>query len=537
MGANDLAKYLVIILILAFNSFIFDISSGVNAISQPLNSSDPEYQRQNYSIDSLFIALFSNGDATVDYNLVIDSNRPTQNITLFGQTIQNLTLADYNGTSIQYSPTDKPNEIAVGSQSSSNIHVTYTTPDFVDKQNRNWTFSLLFEDKFLLKLPDDAHIITMEPQPFLTPTYERDLWGFGPGQVEVEYIIGPLGTKEDAQASIRFMESAVEETKTNYKDLVLNNVTNFIDRTKSLFNEGKYLDAINLATKTSELLQNITDSYLLGQHSISDAKIELQNKKGEGYDISKSEELLANAESLFSGGQYKNAIDAANLAVSQTNLQQNPSVSYFSIGIITAVILLVIIILFLRKRSRLSNAALKNNFQQEIKNIDNNVTFNDSITQNSSQEPSLKSKPANLSATPINILHSPAPEENEIRDYVNKVVREVNNVRTGSLEEKVNRDGISSSPSTASMDKVQLVQLVAQMKLKKPYLRSEEKELLDFLIEKDGTAFESEVRTKFVLPRTSLWRLIKRLEREELLEVVKIGGQNLIKLRFEYLSD
>jgi uncharacterized membrane protein len=53
------------------------------------------------------------------------------------------------------------------------------------------------------------------------------------------------------------------------------------------------------------------------------------------------------------------------------------------------------------------------------------------------------------------------------------------------------------------------------------------------LCDKEGTAFESEIRNKFILPRTSLWRLIKRLEREELLEVRKIGGQNLIKLRLE----
>ena len=83
------------------------------------------------------------------------------------------------------------------------------------------------------------------------------------------------------------------------------------------------------------------------------------------------------------------------------------------------------------------------------------------------------------------------------------------------------------------MDKESLVGAVSKMKTDKLYLRNEDKDLLDFLYEEGGSAFESEIRNKFVLPRTSLWRLIKRLEREELVEVRKIGGQNLIKLRFE----
>lgn len=269
MAANDLAKYVVIGLILAYNSFIFEVSSDVYTISQLSNStkqSGQEYKGLNYSIDSLFIALFSNGDASVDYNLRIDPNMATQNITLFGQTIQNLTLADYNGTSIQYTPTDKANEITVDSTSSSNVHVTYSTPDFVDKQNRNWTFSFYFEDRFLLKMPDDAHIIAMQPQPFLTPTYERDLWGFGPGDVEVKYVIGPLGTREEAQAAIRFMEEAIEDTRANHKGVVIPNSTIFVNEAKSFFSEGKYLDVVIYATKTNELLQNISDSYVLGQH-------------------------------------------------------------------------------------------------------------------------------------------------------------------------------------------------------------------------------------------------------------------------------
>jgi uncharacterized membrane protein len=133
---------------------------------------------------------------------------------------------------------------------------------------------------------------------------------------------------------------------------------------------------------------------------------------------------------------------------------------------------------------------------------------------------------------PVNMSPIPRPEQDqdEIKDYLNQVVKEVNNVRIRGYEEK--EIGSFSLQSSVSNEKEQIARQVAQMKMNKPYLRLEDKELLDFLVEKNGSAFESELRTKFILPRTSLWRLVKRLEREDLLDVRKIGGQNMISLKF-----
>ncbi|RJS94185.1 hypothetical protein CW705_00710 [Candidatus Bathyarchaeota archaeon] len=64
-----------------------------------------------------------------------------------------------------------------------------------------------------------------------------------------------------------------------------------------------------------------------------------------------------------------------------------------------------------------------------------------------------------------------------------------------------------------------------------PYLRQEERDVLAFLIENNGKAFESEIRRRFPdIPRTSLWRLIRRLEREEIVRIRKVGPGNLVEL-------
>jgi uncharacterized membrane protein len=73
--------------------------------------------------------------------------------------------------------------------------------------------------------------------------------------------------------------------------------------------------------------------------------------------------------------------------------------------------------------------------------------------------------------------------------------------------------------------------LVEAKLMEYPNLREEDQQVIYFLADKEGSAFESEIRTKFVLPKTSLWRLVKRLERLELIEVTKMAGQNLLKLK------
>lgn len=63
-------------------------------------------------------------------------------------------------------------------------------------------------------------------------------------------------------------------------------------------------------------------------------------------------------------------------------------------------------------------------------------------------------------------------------------------------------------------------------------LRAEEAEVVRFLRERGGRALEAELREAFPhVPRTSMWRLIKRLEKEGVLSVKKVGLQNVVELK------
>ena len=62
-------------------------------------------------------------------------------------------------------------------------------------------------------------------------------------------------------------------------------------------------------------------------------------------------------------------------------------------------------------------------------------------------------------------------------------------------------------------------------------LREDDKEIINFISENGGRAYESELRKKFLQPRTTMWRAVKRLERQGIIEIEKKDLQNIVRLK------
>ena len=65
----------------------------------------------------------------------------------------------------------------------------------------------------------------------------------------------------------------------------------------------------------------------------------------------------------------------------------------------------------------------------------------------------------------------------------------------------------------------------------RPDIREDDKEIVKFISENGGKVLESDLRKKFLQPRTTMWRAVKRLERYGIIEIQKKDMQNLVKLR------
>ena len=77
---------------------------------------------------------------------------------------------------------------------------------------------------------------------------------------------------------------------------------------------------------------------------------------------------------------------------------------------------------------------------------------------------------------------------------------------------------------------------VTKLLKREKHLRQEEVQVIHFLAEKNGTAFEAELYEKLNLPRTTTWRLLKRLEKMEIVDIKKSRRQNIISIRKKYMK-
>jgi len=87
---------------------------------------------------------------------------------------------------------------------------------------------------------------------------------------------------------------------------------------------------------------------------------------------------------------------------------------------------------------------------------------------------------------------------------------------------------VISSPQLETLEKTETISL--EKVLEMPDLREDDKDIVKFIHESGGNVMESDLRKKFLLPRTTMWRAVKRLERHGLIEITKKDQQNLIKL-------
>ena len=60
----------------------------------------------------------------------------------------------------------------------------------------------------------------------------------------------------------------------------------------------------------------------------------------------------------------------------------------------------------------------------------------------------------------------------------------------------------------------------------RPEMREDDKEIIKFISANGGEALESDLRKKFLQPRTTMWRAVKRLERQGVIEISKKDLQN-----------
>ncbi len=92
------------------------------------------------------------------------------------------------------------------------------------------------------------------------------------------------------------------------------------------------------------------------------------------------------------------------------------------------------------------------------------------------------------------------------------------------------RRRVAPPPSLKEKRQIDLEKIFSE----NPQLRPDDREVLQYIVECGGEVFEAEIREKFKLPKTTVWRMINRLKKSEIVDVYKVGGQNLVRVKPRY---
>jgi hypothetical protein len=473
---------------------------------------------------SLFIALFANGEALVEYNVGIEDPLAEEiRIKLFGDDIRDLIIVDFEDNVVEFNSGEMSNEIVLNRPNASNLRVSYTTSDFLSKDRREWIFSLNSTVSLSVKLPPDSILTDPGQNPSIVLVGDQQILTYDPGNIRFVYVIGTLGTEEQANIVITAAESAIVQISNNYPGIVLTSARDLLQRAIEARDERRFTEAERLADQANDVAIATGREYVAAQEALAYAEAQINSAAagGTGLNNAVTMQMLEQANNEFAIGNYTEARSSAQDVVTalddipaQPGLP-NPVIIAVTVVAAAAVAGGIGTLLFFRKRKR-SKPAPELHKAQDLTNADTNNS------NTISSRASAVFRPTN-SLTPV----KPKQDNNIVQ------AEEQQEIARPLEEETSNIPQVPRTISDSQIDSSMLSNIVGNILVERPHLRPEDQEVLKFLAEKEGAAFESEIRSKFQIPKTTIWRLVKRLEREELVEIRKAGGQNLIKLRFE----
>ena len=443
------------------------------------------HSQVQYDVNSIFIGILSNGDSIVQYDLRLKNNATQITLPLIGGYINEILVKNYSSKLLGYKFNSVTNEISINSQNESQLRITYQTPDLVSKQERQWRFFMNSPFPFTVKLPNDAVVTNLGEQ---SPSLIRKLGGqnllsFDKGKILIDYVIGYAGTREQAIISINSAELDLKNAESDHVGINLDDAKGILNNAKTAVNQSNYIDAERLANNASDLSRNLADSFETSKDVISNATHKVDDARAINKDTSEASQYLSLSNIEFSQGNYPKALEYATSAINslditkQEKISSSPSSSIYIVLIPIAAS--VGVFMFLKYKSKIIPNMLSIRTGKNRPDSDLTTNYFKESGRTKEQPP---------------------------------------------MKEQINNDVTSQSYHR---------KLVADYIEQKGNLKPDEKEILFYLADKGGAAFEGEIRNKFILPKTSLWRLIKRLEREDMIEVTKIGGQNLIKLKYQ----
>jgi len=400
------------------------------------------------------LTVYPDGFVFVDYTLQVDPTFPTQNITAFGQVLEDLLIVDNDGLPLDYSISN--GTISVYSLGADKIKLSYLTQDLTSKEGRYWTLTIDAPVSTRIILPVETTIISLNKVPEMIETSDNRVeLLMDASLIEVTYVMGVVGTEEHAQIVLNEAETTIMEIKN--LGINITEAEAKLQEANVALNLGNYVDAETLGYEAKNLAIQINQTAIQAQSKIDEAEDAIAKAQNEERTVglSQAQNLLNQAYSAYNNGNYSEATNLATQAVAEAEEAEifvsnnDPSTSeetdsWLVYGVLGAIVIASIVILvffFVRSRRKL-------------------------------QVVEVKKKKRRIDSERIFLVHKD--------------------------------------------------------------LLPEEKQAIQFLAENNGEAFEAELFDYLKLPRTTTWRLVKRLEGMGIIQRTKFRRQNLVRIKRKY---
>lgn len=269
----------------------------------------------------------------------------------------------------------------------------------------------------------------------------------------------------DAQAALGRAEKAVEQSRNN--GVVVANAEGILLSARDAFAAGKYHFAASLADKATDLASSANRTARAAAQAMNVAETSINATKTLGIRVPEAEEMLQRTKEMYVYGGYD---DALSMAV-QAKMAATDSADqlYMAAGIASVSAGWAVLYLRLRRKGAMAKGQVVNNE----------------------------------------------------KDKMAATVTEAQQSRSGDNDYLSPARAQGFAPLAMDLDAV-----LAE----RPHIRKSDRDVLRYVLEQqDGEALLADIRNRFSLPKSSAWRLVKRLEREELVAIIKFGNQNMIR--------
>ncbi len=406
------------------------------------------FAQEDYTPSELSFVVYSDGYIGVDYTIDVDPTLVQINVTLFGEIYLDMLIEDQDGTGLDYS--NIPDGITIDTIGSITAYVSYFTTDLTSKVGKIWSLNVSTHTSLTILFPVETAIINYNVQPNYLGSLNGNTYVIMPsGDINIEYIIGPVGTRESAQTLINDADNTINTIKA--EGILVPAAETKLQQAKDFFEEEKYIEAEQYASQAKSLAQETQIIANGAQNKISQAEsaITSATNAGRTVGLDTAQNLLEEAKTSYELGNYSEAQDLADQA------------------------------------------------------------------SNSASNATKPEDPADGGIPYTWILGGLAIAALAVGGYI----------------------FTRKKPDTTTQIEMKKKYDVEKIMSDYPHLRVDDKEVLRFIASKGGESFAAEIRDRFEIPRTSLWRMIRRLEGEEVIEVDNIGGQSLIRLKNKYISE